>query len=137
MSKLVCKICKWPRKHNNPLISKCKDCIYKESENNPKQTRIKPISDKRKKRLSWYSEKDLYRDILIERQIDWLLTCEYCNKDFRIEDAIPATFAHILAKSMYPQLRLFKNNIAIVCPDINTDSCHTKIDWLVTWNKRW
>lgn len=94
------------------------------------------ISFKRKERLKGYSEADMFRKILIERQDNWLLTCSICNKQFSIEQAQPVSFAHILAKGQYKALRLFENNIKIVCPDLNTNSCHTKLDKIVTWNKR-
>jgi len=133
-----CKECWSDFTRYNTIQNKCNKCINKINKQKPlKNYRpIKKISDKRKKRLQWYSEKDLYRDIIIQRQKDNCLECEYCWNIFRIDDAIPASFAHILAKWIYPQYRLFKNNIAVVCPDINTDSCHTKIDYLVSSNKR-
>lgn len=57
---------------------------------------INKISKKRKERLSWYSEKDLFREILIEREDNWLLTCEICNKQFSIEPSTTSLFcSHI------------------------------------------
>lgn len=137
-----CKYC-W-KKNENRLLKLCRECYYTEQLDNKtqlkfqdiKRTPIKQVSKKRKERLSKYSEKDMFRAILIERQHDWLLTCEYCKKDFRIEDAWPASFAHILSKWLYPALRLFKNNVIIVCNDISMNSCHKKVDNILSWNKK-
>ena len=99
-----------------------------------KKSYLKPISDKRKERLKWYSEADLFRDKLIKKNYCWLLNCEICWNQFTIESRInqPMIFAHILAKGQYPHLRLFENNIAIVC----SDKCHQTVDKYVAWNKR-
>lgn len=37
----TCKNCWKPRNHNNPLIALCKECTWKKSNENKKQTRIK------------------------------------------------------------------------------------------------
>ena len=101
-----------------------------------KRTRIKPISDKKKQFLkdTWW-EKSLFRKILIERQVNWCLICEICWNNFLIENAQPVCFAHILSKKDFPHLRLFENNIKLVCPNLSMNSCHTELDKKVTWNK--
>ncbi len=48
--------------------------------------------------------------------------CEVCKSSIR--EAKPANFAHILAKSTYPSLRLVEENIAILC-----EGCHYKFDF--------
>jgi len=142
--KWICKQCWEIKDHDNPLIARCKKCTYLNYENNKSQTKIydikkTPIKKVWRKRIerikNWWSEADMYRKILIDRQINWCLKCEYCWKEFKIEDAWPTSFAHVLSKWMYKHLRLFENNIAIVCNDISMNSCHTKLDSLVTWNK--
>lgn len=97
---------------------------------------IKKISDKRKKRLSWYSEVDLFRKILIDRQDNWYLTCCVCWKRFLIENAWPTSFSHLLSKWQNPAFRLLENNIKIVCNDISMNSCHTKLDSIVNKIKK-
>lgn len=121
MKKRLCKVCKKPIDHNNPLISKCKECTYKKSLSNKKQTRIKPISDKRKKRLkNWWSEKELFKEIWEERPH----ICVDCWKV--LKEAKAHNFAHIKSKWKYPELRLDKNNIQIKC-----FRCHFKQDhWM-------
>ena len=101
----------------------------KEKKNKP----LKKISDKRRERLGKYSEKDLFREILINKSKWWTLTCEVCWEIFTIESRIsqPTTFAHIIPKSYNSKLRLFKNNIAIVC----WEHCHKTVDKYVAWNK--
>lgn len=141
-----CKHCKARWEYWEQLVfwvySFCsKECIqsYQKETKKPITQRkaINKISLKKKQRIKeWWSEVELFREILIERQDNWLLTCEICNKQFSIEQAQPVCLAHILSKWQYKALRLFKNNIAIVCPDLNTKSCHTKLDSLVTWNKK-
>ena len=128
-----CKICWEPREHSNPLISTCKKCTYKKSEANKKQTRIKPISDKRKERLKWYSELELFRDFMIKKQDEnWFLTCEISWKKVYISEAKPWCFSHLLAKSQFPHLRLFFNNICFVA----WIEEHQLVDKYVAWNKR-
>jgi len=129
--KVKCKICWKEFIKYSTLINKCNECRMKESNNNIKQTNLKHISKKRKKRLWKYSEKDMFREIIIKSQKDWMLTCVISWKKFRIEDAKAWCFAHILAKWMYPQYRLFKNNIWIVF----WLEEHEELDKIVSWNK--
>jgi len=122
----------------NSIQKHCSNCMI---ENNNQKTLknykpVKKISDKKKNRLSKFSEKDLFRSILIERWNDWCLTCMYCNKIFSMDSAWPASFPHLLSKKMFPALRLFPNNIWIVCNDINTNSCHNLLDWVVNEIKK-
>ena len=124
------------KENENKMLKLCKEHYYLSERNKPK-TRIKQVSDKKKARLKETGgERELFRQVLIERQHDWLLTCEYCWKDFLIEEAQPVSCAHILSKGLYWHLRLLKTNIAIVCPDLNMNSCHTKFDSATSGNKR-
>lgn len=125
-----CKNC-WGTTENQ-LLKYCKKCTYENSFYNLKQTRINLVSDKKKERLqNWWSEKDLFRKILIDRQNNWCLTCSVCWKTFLIENAWPTCFAHLIAKWQNKALRLFENNVKIVCNDINTNSCHHKLDEII------
>lgn len=48
----------------------------------------------------------------------------------KINEAKPENFAHILNKWMYPDMRLVKENIVLVCLH-----CHWKLDKIVS--KKW
>lgn len=87
---------------------------------------IKKISDKRKKRLSWYSEKDLFLEIWNDRE----KVCEICNK--QILEAKSYCFAHRCPKWTYPEHRLKKENISLVC----SIKCHWEVDKIFSWIKR-
>ena len=117
-----CKNCKQPRWHSNPLIALCKTCVYKKSEANAKQTRIKQVSSKRAKRLSGYSEKDMFMEIWKEQDH----ICTVCNKN--IQEPQTFCFAHKAPKWTYPEHRLQKDNIALVC----SIKCHWEIDKIYT-----
>lgn len=126
------KYCKNCNKLNeNILLKYCRSC-YPTYWKKLVKTQINPISDKKKERLkeTWW-EKEKFRKILIDRQKNWYLTCSICWKSFLIENAWPTSFAHILAKWQYKAYRLFDNNIALVCNDININSCHTKLDLVI------
>lgn len=113
-----CKDCWKKRDHDNALISRCMDCQYKKQ--NIKRKAVKKISDKRKKRLSEYSEKDMFKEIWQERNHN----CEECWKYLR--EAKAHNFSHIKSKWSRPDLRMDKDNIKILC-----FRCHFKNDmWL-------
>ena len=125
MSK-ICKNCWWITE--NPLLKYCKKCTYENSFYNLKQTRINLVSEKKKERLkNWWSEADLFRKILIERQNNWYWTCQYCDNKFSIENAWPFTSCHILAKWQYKAYRLFENNIMLAC----SIEHHHKLDEII------
>ena len=131
-----CSKCKQPRNHEE-MTSLCKPCYYeKQASKGKKKTRIPQVSEKKKKRLKefWWEDK-LHIKVADKREVDWLLTCEVCSRQFPREPMQAVSYAHILAKWMYPALRYFENNIAVVCPDISTDSCHNELDTLTAWNK--
>lgn len=116
-----CKVCWQPRDHDNPLVARCKKCQYEHSLKNKKQTRINLVSDKKKERLAnWWSEKDLFKEIWEERPH----ICEECWKT--LKEAKAHNFSHIKSKGKYPELRLEKSNIELLC-----FRCHFKKDmWL-------
>lgn len=88
---------------------------------------IKKISSKRKERLKdWWSELELFREIWNERKRE----CEVCKKT--IYEASSFCFAHQAPKGTYPEHRLNKDNISLVC----SIKCHWEIDKLFSWIKR-
>jgi len=135
MSK-YCKYC-WEL-NENPLLKFCRIC-YPKFWKKLAKTKINAVSDKKKQRLEvqWWELDMFYRKIDQEIQEKWEIRCQNpkCNRKLQKEQLNQTSFAHILSKGMYPQYRYFLNNIAIVCPSIAMDSCHTKIDSLVSWNK--
>ncbi len=91
-----------------------------------KKSAIKKISQKRKDRLSWYSEKDLFFEIRNNR----IHECKICGKF--IPEAKTRCFAHMLSKKMYPEYRINPNNIVLVC----SLDCHWLVDSYCKWNKK-
>lgn len=110
-----CKDCKKERWHDNPLISRCKECQYKKQNIKQKkvytlkQTPVKKIWRKRKERikLQW-SEFKVFQEIWEERQH----VCENCWKEILLFHS--SCFAHKLNKRDHPDLRYEKDNIALV-----------------------
>ena len=111
-----CKEC-WVL-NQNPLL---KYCIGHANMNKGiKSSQVKKISSKRKKRLSGYSEKDMFKDIWNERPH----ICVDCNR--YLQEAKAHNFSHIKSKWSRPDLRMDKDNIEILC-----FRCHFKKDhWL-------
>jgi len=126
MKQKKCKICWWPRNHNNSLNAMCKECTYKKSASNSKQTRIRQVSDKKKVRLkeTWWEVKT-FEQVYKERK-----NCIICNKF--VSEPKTWCFAHILNKKDYPHLRNFTNNIAFVC----SIDCHHVVDSRITWSNK-
>lgn len=120
----LCKDCKNPRGHENPLISRCKECQYKKQ--SLKQTRVKPISEKRKTRIKDNWESKMFREIWNEREH----ICYVCKGN--IPEPLTYVFAHICPKGTYPELRNVKKNIALVC----SLNCHQEVDKLFSWIAR-
>jgi hypothetical protein len=86
---------------------------------------IKKISEKRKLRLQWYSERDLFIDIWNTRPH----VCELTWK--KIKKPKAWCFAHLLAKGSWPEYRMKENNIALVYGIKE----HYQVDRLTAWNK--
>lgn len=131
-----CKNC-W-KLNENQLLKYCKTCypIYWKQLN---RTKINKVSEKKKERIkNWWSEIEVFRHKLITSQINGDLFCDVCNTRFSIENAKPWCLPHWLNKKDYPHLRLFINNLGIVC----SIECHKKFDELVNkakkdiWNKQ-
>lgn len=66
-------------------------------------------------------ERQMFEEIRNERPH----ICKICRS--RIPEALTRCFAHIFNKWMYPQYRLIKANIALVC----SIECHNKLDRMV------
>jgi len=84
---------------------------------------IKKISDKRKLRLAWYSEKDLFTDLHKTRP----KRCMICWCWTELNEGW--CYAHILDKWMRKKYRTDQANIATICTPI----CHNYVDYLAKW----
>lgn len=125
-----CKNC-W-KLNENALLKYCK-CCYPTHWKTLVRTQINKVSDKRKERLkNWWWEKETMRAKLIESQDNWVLTCDVCNTRFSIENAWPYCLPHIINKKDYPHLRLFINNLWVVC----SIKCHWEFDKVVNKIKK-
>lgn len=105
------------------------ECYYEKQNKNSLWTRkaIKNVSSKRKERLkSWNSEKDMFLEIWNERD----QVCEICEKV--ILEPQTFCFAHRAPKWTYPEHRLKKENISLVC----SIKCHWEVDKIFSWIKR-
>lgn len=71
-------------------------------------------------------EKQVFKKVRDER----FHVCWICGK--YIAEAQARCFAHLLAKGMYPQYRLHKENIALVC----WPECHKCVDSIIIWNNK-
>lgn len=81
MSK-ICKNCWKERDHNNPLISRCKECQYKYSEANKKQTRISMVSKNNKNTSARFSKEVKAQILLRDKHClfcnDWITDFHHC-----------------------------------------------------------
>lgn len=71
-------------------------------------------------------DKQVFKKVRDER----FHVCWICGK--YIAEAQARCFAHLLAKGMYPQYRLHKENIALVC----WPECHKCVDSIIIWNNK-
>lgn len=142
----LCKDCWKPRWHNNPLISRCKECSYKKQSEKPKKvyelkkTKPKLVWVKRKNRINKQgSEYKVFLEIWKER----LHICENCKKPILIFHA--SCFAHKLNKRDNPELRYDKNNIGLVHwiweiknkETQETYNCHKEYDLKLNKIRKW
>ena len=77
------------------------------------------------KKLAFTNQKDLFYHIRQVRPH----RCVICGK--LIKEAISWCFAHILPKGMFPKLKLWANNIALVC----SIECNKELDRRVSGHK--
>jgi len=106
----------------------CYNNYQKENKSSPKvKNTIRKVSLKKKQRIKeWWSEVEVFKEIWNERKHE----CEICWKT--IIEAQTFCFAHRCPKWTYPEHRLKKENISLVCSII----CHHKVDKIFSWIKR-
>lgn len=76
---------------------------------------INKVSTKKKVRLkSMWSETELFEKRYKQLKKMWLNKCFITWVYLTLEQTSPASYAHILSKWMYPHLRYYLNNIALV-----------------------
>lgn len=98
--------------------STCLDCL----KSGKKQKAIPKIWKRRKERIkNWGSEFSFFKEVAIERQVDWKVCCVECDKWIRLEDLTVWNFDHEKPKSKWEDLRLDKENLKIKCV-----ACHFK-----------
>ena len=68
MPRTTCKECWRPLWHNNPLISRCKQCTWNRSNKDKNQTRIRLVSDKNKNTPAKFS-KEVKEQILARDKV--------------------------------------------------------------------
>lgn len=121
-----CKHC-W-KLNENSLLKYCYEHKHLNKTLNSKPRKsINKVSSKRKERIkSWDSEKSLFLEIWNERE----RVCEICWT--KILEAKSYCFAHRAPKGTYPEHRLKKDNISLVC----SIKCHLEVDKIFSWIKR-
>lgn len=112
-----CNECKKDKLIVNKKFNLCLICNQKRL-NKLKGNTLKPKSKLKTKRKST-GEKELFCEIWNER----MHLCSNCGVNLG-KDAKTFHFAHIKPKSTYPQLRLEKSNIKLLCYD-----CHYAYDF--------
>lgn len=131
----VCKGCKKPNDY--PLNKFCKDCHYnpeinvklnaKVTQSTIQRSAVKPISNKRKKRLAEWG----WESPVCERVYEFYKArCILTNQ--RILEPKPWCFPHLLSKWMFPHLRVFRNNIVLVA----NEQLHWDVDRAINKLKR-
>lgn len=116
-----CKDCWKDRGHNNPLISRCKECTYKASTKNKNQKSIYTLKRTPIKRV-WKKKLERLKNngsevLTYEKKFNNCdKRCVICKKEFKtFEETKTWCYAHILNKRDWPHIRNFINNIAFVC----------------------
>lgn len=110
----ICKYC------SSKVFSKGL-CLYHDKVYNPNKYKLKvskPSATKQKARKAT-GEKDLFLEIWKERKH----ICVNC-KTYLGEEPLVHYFSHIKGKGAYPELRLDKDNIQLLCRD-----CHYAFDF--------
>lgn len=57
---------------------------------------------------------------------DEATTCFVCRKPIAV--LMYGNMAHVLSKKQFPEYRLYKKNIVIICFNLDGDNCHHKYD---------
>ena len=139
-AKFKCNVCKeYNYKHQTIYIWGVKVCSVQCRQNYMENKAIssnceikrtstpKKISEKRKERLkSGWWEAQMFKEIWDEVPH----VCEICNKT--IPEPLTFSFAHKCPKWTYPEHRLKKENISLVC----SIKCHWEVDKIFSWIKR-
>lgn len=110
--------------------STCFECTNssKKTQKELKRTKPKAIGKKRYERLkSGWSERQIHKQVRAKEKKCTICGCKPRIQDFKNNLPHVWCFAHILSKLMYPALRLFINNFALVC----SIECHWRLDKLL------
>ena len=117
----ICKGCGEYRLIANRTKCLCDSCNYKRLHGGKTRFEVK-IERKRyqePKRRRITGELALFREIWLER----VHVCTHCGSKLP-EPLKPIYFSHIKSKGAFPELRLEKGNIELVCP-----TCHQKYEF--------
>lgn len=82
---------------------------------------IKQVSDKKARQIKKGGEKEIFKDIALERSVDGVCKCEVCDKVIPLEILTHWNFDHEIPKSRGEDYRIDKKNIRIKCV-----GCHFK-----------
>jgi len=91
-----------------------------EQRSQQKVYRIPKVSKKRQEELKSYSQIDLFNEMWDEMQKPRICPVSGKKLDYITGDFWYSCFAHVLPKGKYPKLKLSKENIMIVHPDVHT-----------------
>lgn len=122
-----CKNCGQVRYIVNRTKCLCDDCNYKRLHKGMSRLEVKRQQahpNKHNKRRKT-GELALFKEIWGERSH----ICTHCGKVL-LEPLKPAYFSHIKSKGAFPNLRLEKSNIELVCME-----CHQKYEFGIRKNK--
>ena len=108
-----CKICE----HNNKWIKntrqECEDCVYRKNHGGKSRFEVYKQNSNPKKRKKT-GDLELFKEIRNERTH----YCVKCSK-WLGHNLKPMFFSHIKSKGAYPELRMDKSNIELLCAE-----CH-------------
>jgi len=119
---------------NNPIWSNkyqyCKRHLYLSDEyrkkvieqrSNQKVYKIPKVSKKRQEELKSYSQIDLFHEMWDEMQTPRICPVSGKKLDYlKGTDLWYSCFAHVLPKGKYPRLKLLKEGVMVVHPDVHT-----------------
>lgn len=117
----ICSHCGKERFIVNRTHKLCGDCNFKRLHNGLTKLQYKILQNKFKPKVKRKptGELDLFKEIWAERPH----ICVKCGK--RLGETLkPIFFSHIKSKGAYPELRLVKTNIELVCAD-----CHHEYEF--------
>lgn len=101
----------------------CQKCNYERKQNKKK------AAGKSVKKYAYVPEATgegrMMEDIVLGLT-DEATCCLVCKKPIAV--FMYGNMAHVLSKKQYPEYRLYKKNIAILCFNLDGDNCHHKYD---------